>query len=361
MAQYTGPAESVYFEQMEEIIDLLSRQSGIGHSTDAYLNMLYGINHRGLGNPVPSVQDNGSLVLFTRPDLNLSYDNLSKQRVLMPLATTQDEPPTIQRAVRCLLDPRSAGRGIQSQLIDNTNPFMAILTNNLISLSGWPDIQPETYTSKEGVMREAWSMVTGIAKFNGKFDLVANFRNTQGSPIMLIILTWLYYMYGVRFENMDPYMKNIINLRMDAKTRIYHFVFDPSRQYIQNWAVTGFGGNPVNFPIGNIFNYVGTDTFNRAQEQLPITFECNVAEYNDPISFREFNTLVQAYNPELMIVYTNPNGKMTTRGEESGTWVKIPRVLLKEANYMGIPLIHEDTGELFWYCTIANYNKLLGV
>jgi hypothetical protein len=356
----TSSAESPYFQNMEELLDLISRKSGIGQLNDAYLNMMRGINHRGLGNPVASTQDNTGIIFFTRPDLNLSYDNLAKQRVLMPLATQQDEPPTIQRAIRTLLDPMSNDRGITSPLIDELNPFMAVLTNNLVSLSGWPDINPETYSSKEGVMRESWSMLTGIAKHNGEFDLTASFRNTQGSPIALLILTWLYYMYGVRFENMEPYLINQINIAIDSKTRIYHFILDPGRQYIQHSAVTGMGGFPTTFPIGSLFNFTGGDTMQRSQEQLPVTFKCNVAEYNDPINFREFNRLVARFNPALLIVDMNSNGSLTTVGEQSETWVKIPRNLLKGANYLGTPLIHEDTGELFWYCSIENYLKLLG-
>lgn len=354
-----SPANSPYFPNMEQLVDSISKDSGIGQMNDAYFNMMRGINHRGLGNPVSSNQDNTGLILFTRPDLNLSYDNLARQRVLMPLATQQDEPPTLQRAVRSILDPRGNKRGINSPLVNELSPFISVLTNNLISLSGWPDIAPETYSSKEGVMLEAWSMITGIAKHNGNFDLTASFRNTQGSPITLLILTWLYYAYGVRFENMEPYMENVVNTTVDSKTRIYHFILDPGRQYIQHSAVAGFGAQPTTFPIGNLFNYTGGDTMQQSQEQLPITFKCSVAEYNDPINFRELNRLVAEFNPMLKIVAMDRKN-ITTVGEVQDTWVKIPREFMKRGNYEGTPLIHEDTGELYWYVDVATYLRITG-
>lgn len=355
-----SPADSPYFKNMEQLIDSISQDTGIGRLNDAYYNMLYGINHRGLGNPVAASQDNTGIIFFTRPDLNLSYDNLARQRVLMPLATQQDEPPTLQRAVRALLDPvGSRTRGVKSPLIDDGSPFIHLLTNTLISLSGWPDIAPETYNSKEGVMQEAWSMVTGIAKHNGNFNLTANFKNTQGSPVALLILTWLYYMYGVRYENMEPYMRNVVNTTVDSKTRIYHFILDPGRQYIQHSAVTGFGAQPSSFPIGNLFNYTGGETMQTAQEQLPVTWNCSVAEYNDPINLREFNRLVAEFNPQLKIVAMDGKN-ITTHGEVQDTWLKVPREFIKRGNYRGTPLIHEDTGELYWYVDVATYLEIIG-
>ena len=70
-----------------EVIDSLARKLGCGALSDAYRLMLSGINHRGLGNPVRTNRDNSGIIFFTRPDLNLTYDNIAYNRLMSTLGT----------------------------------------------------------------------------------------------------------------------------------------------------------------------------------------------------------------------------------------------------------------------------------
>ena len=62
-------------------VDLLTRESGFGTYRQTVIELLAGLNNRGFGGMVPHNTDNQGLMLFTRPRLNLSYDNLAASRV----------------------------------------------------------------------------------------------------------------------------------------------------------------------------------------------------------------------------------------------------------------------------------------
>lgn len=343
-------------------IDILSRQVGLGSLSDAYGKALRGINHRGLGNPIRTNRDNSGLVLFTRPDLNLTYDNIALNRMLTPLLT--DQPYTLQRYIRAMLDFEGSRAGaLPTPLVNHQNPFIPLLTNNLMSLSGWPDVQVETYSSKEGIVKESWGMIDGHYRVTGQFDLTANFRNIEGDPISAIISAWLIYATAVRRGDLNPYPRNLVENRMDYTTRVYHLVLDPSRRFVTKIAAIGYGF-PTTVPHGAAHNYVGDQTYVQSTEQISVNFTCYGADYNDPISIDEFNSLVAMVCPQLDIVGFGNDGTIRVKGEtteDDGFTTGYIRLLpeeLKAGVYYGIPLIHPISQELLWYVTAEEYNEL---
>lgn len=343
----------------QEAIDIIASSIGYGSLSEAYRLMLRGINHRGLGNPVRTNRDNSGIIFFTRPELNLTYDNIMYNRLLSPMNISGALAPwTIQRYIQAMLDPRSnRGGNAQSKLVDTPlvnakNPFIPVLTNNLMSLSGWPDIAPETYTSKEGVMKEQWSMIDGHYRVTNQFDLSANFRNTEGDPITALFNVWILYACMVYRGDLFPYPDNIIENRIDYTTRIYHFTLDPTRRYVTHSAATG-ASFPTTIPLGASFNFVGDNTYVQSTEQLSINFNCIGADYNDPITFYEFNQLVATFNPALQILDATLDGELIIAGGDR--WVELNKRgddgvdYLQRGNYYGIPLIHPITQELKWY------------
>lgn len=346
-------------DDIQRAIDDVSRTTGLGSMSDAYTNMLRGINHRGLGNPINANHDNSGIVFFTRPDLNLSYDNLATHRTLTPLATS-NAPLSIQRYIRAVLDPKGArNRGVTTPLFDHRNPFIPLLTNNILSLSGWPDIAPETYTSKEGIRKETWSKIDGVYYIYNQFDLTANFRNIAGDPITTMFNVWLQYAVSVTLGEMVPYPENIVESRLDYNTRIYSFVLDPGRRFIQKAAITG-ASFPTTSPMGAAFNFVGDKTFVQSTEQINVQFNCTGAQYNDPIIFEEFNRLVANFNPQLTIEEYDDT-RVRIRGQ--GKYFQLTRNsqgidILKKGNYRGTPLIHPLTHELLWFVDTEEFNAL---
>ncbi|RKY55555.1 MAG: hypothetical protein DRP93_03105, partial [Candidatus Neomarinimicrobiota bacterium] len=151
--------------------------------------------HRGLdalqsGSNLPTAQDEVKMVFFTRPQLNLRSSQLLRSNDLIPYLS--DDKNSVERYVRMMLDPRlSFGDHTQakltSDLVDDMNPFIPIMSNALISLSGWPDTVVPTYTSKPGIKKETITLMDGGTDIFSDFDLEASFQNVVGEAILKMV------------------------------------------------------------------------------------------------------------------------------------------------------------------------------
>ena len=334
-------------------VDLLARLSGYGDLTTSLKNTLMGFNHRNFGSPVPFNAENHGICFFTRPRLNLSYDNVMADRVLQPLLV--DDSATYQRAIRCMLDPESAAGRITSngrlepvptQLFDVKQAFIPILTNNHISSSGWPDPVMNYFDGAPGPVKESWTMADDIIDVNHIWNLTVNFRNVLGDPITTLFHTWLRYISNVRFGTMMPWPEEIIENRIDYQTAFWRFTLDPSRRFIQKWGRTI--ASPESVPFGASLDYAtdGPLNLNNAN-QIGIPFHCVGAEYQDPILLTEFNLLVQSFNPDMYYA------------QRSQVMVQVPYDELAYFNFYGYPWIDVRTRELRWYVYKSEYEQLL--
>lgn len=338
-------------------VDVLARLSGYGDLTSALRNTLMGFNHRGFGSPVPYNAENHGITFFTRPRLNLSYDNVAMDRVLTPFLV--DNPDSYQRALRLMLDPE-AGRGrvlgvgpnrihqLESNLFDYRQAFIPLLTNNLLSISGFPDPTMDMYVSNPGVTREVWTMADGPVEIRNNFDVTANFRNIIGDPITLLFWAWYRYMGNVRSGRMVPWPEEIIENRLDYQTAIWRITLDPARKYIQKIGRTI--ATPTAVPFGAALDYSTDSPFNPANaSQISIPFSCVGIEYNDPILFTEFNLLVCMHNIDM-------HG-----ANRSKLMRKIDPDELAYFNFYGYPRIDVRTAELEWYIYNEDYEANLAL
>lgn len=337
------------FASIKEELNAVSRLSGLGARDETLNNEFFGINHRGFNSAIPINTDGQGLTFFTRPRLNLSYDNLGMIRTLTPLMS--NEELSYQRAIRAYLDPAGYKAGspvteqYKTQLVDPYNPFIPLLTNNLLSLSGWPDPSLNTYTSKEGIQREQWSMIDDVIKFYGTFSLQATFRNIAGDPISLLFQTWLTYASAVYMGQIMPYTDAIVENEIDYMTRIYRLILDPSKQYVQKIACCG-AAFPTANSLGTLFNFSKDEIYQGDGKQISIPLQAIGAEYQDPILIREFNTIVQLFNPRMR------------DGERDRSMVKLKPIELNFFNHYGYPLIDPRSSELQWFVYKEDYADL---
>jgi hypothetical protein len=329
----------------QDVLDYLFRISGYGSRTSAASSSLLGFNHRGVGAPQPTNTDVNGMVFFTRPNLNLTYNNLQADRRMMPLAA--QDAASYLRTIRNQLDPENE-LNIQGAFSDPNNPFITMLTNNCISATGWPDPYAGTYTTKEGKFKEVQSMMDGAPKDYSAYQVTTTFRNLQGDPISLLIYYWIIYGLHVTVGSMMPWPFSMIRNEIDYNTRIYYFVMDRSRRYIQKSYNCG-AAFPVGTPLGQAGNFDASVPFNLANATLPIQWQCDGVEINDPIAFEDFNRTVQQFNASMA------DGTRTT----AYTQLKTNQQLMAgNANVPCYPWIDLDTNELQWWVRPADFNAI---
>lgn len=316
-----------------------------GDTERAIGNAFYGVNHRKTPTAVPSNKDDYGLTFFTRPQLNMSTPNLRAERDFIPMLTL--ERSSIQSIIRNYLDPRLSYKDTQYRcpLVDPENAFMPLLTNHLISCSGWPDPVTETFMSKPGAYKEVYGMTDSIIDLYGQFDLTATFRNMVADPITALFYTWAKYQSCVFKGTLVPYPDFMVANEVDYQTRIYRLSMDNTKRFVQKISCTGAAW-PISVPLGSAFNFDSTQPLNDSNSSISINFRCIGACYQDPIIAYEFNEIVWTFNPSMA------DDKRDT----------IMRLLdyteLPFFNNRGYPRIDEDTMELQWYVTKEMYNRV---
>lgn len=350
-----SPSEtSMYSNGNTSVKDVISKASSPrGELSKAASNAFFGINHRNVGVQVKPNSDNHGLTFFTRPRLNLSYDNISGVRNFTPLLT--GESATLQRAVRVLLDPVGSlgvyDAPVHSPLVDEENAFIPMLTNLLTSMSGWPDSVMDTHTSPVGRGNESWAMVDSLPMDYSVYDLNATFRNIQGDPISLLLHIWTQYAARVSEGSMVPYPDVWVENEKDYETRIYRLILDPTRTYVQKIAACGAAFPYVN-PIGAHFNFDTNSPLIQDNLEISVPFKAQGMMHSDPILIREFNDTVSAFNLGM---------HDAVREQEL---VKVAEELKDIFNFRCYPRIEPNTLELEWWvprdeyiATINKYNE----
>lgn len=320
-----------------------------GAVSGAIGDSFYGINHRQTPAPISINKDRHGFTFFTRPRLNMQEANIRTVRQLTPLLNKTSA--SIQRIIRCTLDPELAwGRPpVECPFVDPQLAFIPILSNHLIEMNGWPDIEAPTFTSHEGIFKEAISFVDGVTQNYNTYDITANFRNLPGDPISSLFLMWIHYMSMVYLGTMVPYPDAIINNEIDSNTRIYRLVMDSTNTRVQKIAATG-AAFPITVPLGAIFNFSTERPFNQGLDQITVTFRCMGAQYMDDILIDEFNRTGALFNDLLSNKYfTLHRDKSNNPYWTNPYYTKVDLDALPIFNNRGYPRIDPITYELQWW------------
>lgn len=328
-------------------IDDIFRSTPLGSFDNAIGSVFHGINHRQTPNPVPINKDGYGLTFWTRPQLNMTTENIRAERSFIPLLTKESR--SIQRMIRCYLDPRliaSPGNNFFTPVMDNRNAFMPLLTNHCLSCSGWPEPTIEQFTSKPGVYKEVYSMTDSNMDIYSAYDITATFRNMESDPITLLFYTWVKYQALVFEGILAPYPDMIVKNEIDYNSRIYRLVLDKTKRYVQKIACTGVA-TPVTSNISAAFNFSNDKPYTTSSESIDIQFKCLGIRYNDDIVVHDFNKVVSIFNGNM------------AEDKIKSNMIKIPREFLEFFNNKGYPRIEPNTMELNWYIEPNEYNQNL--
>lgn len=344
-AGYVDPYETdiTKITNFAPLLDVIRMSRGWSDGDTLYSSMFYGLNNQpGLVPMQPHMESNG-FVFFTKPLLNLNDVNLIKDRRFMEMCTKNDK--SIYRIIRAYLDPIGAIEGKRgSPLVDNSNPFISLLSNTCMSLSGWPDPQVDTYTSKEGLYGEQWMMYDGHLKMHRKFTLNANFLNGRNNPIGLMFNYWITYGTLVYDDTMQARYAARIGRYIDYQTRIYRWVLDDTNRYVTRWA-TAIACVPTTYTAGSFFDYEAERYMNDANKQMGVTFECIGCEYNDPICIKEFNECVWGIN--------------VTREHVSKSYTKLSQSDKPFFSRWAYPRVDPETREFEWWIETEVYKAMI--
>lgn len=344
----TGSSDSgsLILGDWKDPIDRINHSKGSGSLQQAIYQLFYGLN-RFSGVPYAPLNRTGNgYVFFTRPCLNLSYNNLTQVRTFTSLLSNSERGT--MRAIRALLDPIGSrhDNGYQSAMVNPSNPFLTILSNNLLSLSGWPEQNVDTFTSDPGIYREEWSIVDGAPRQFGAFELTANFRNILGDPISWLFHYWTQYMLYIHEGSMDPYPHMLLDNEIDYDTRIYRIIMDKTFTYVEKIAAIG-AGFPISDNLASQFDFDTYKPIGDSTDEISVTFRCMGADYNDPITIYEFNRVGEFFDPRLTDAFR-------------GTYYQ--QIQPNEAqlfNHRGIPRINPITMELEWWVLKSEYKAIL--
>lgn len=317
-------------------------------------NSFFGINYMQTPLPVPMNKDHYGLTFFTRPQLNLQSGNLIKLREMFSLLTTDEL--SVFRAVRCMLDPRlqlyqssadATGDSMEvpCKLIDPYNPFMPLLTNHLVSLSGFPDKVAPVYRSPPGQYQEVHSLIDGTTKNYTAYSISATFRNSRGDPITKLFDAWITYAASVFEGTAVPYVDMLLGGLIDYNTRVYRITLDPSKRFVSGIAACG-AAFPTSTPKGQQYDYNIDKPYNDANNQITIQFEANGAIWDDDILIYSFNSLVGAFHPHMRNEKARLNMKL------------IPYSLASYFNCRAYPRINPQTRELEWWTSNEYFNSV---
>ena len=206
---------------------------------------------------------------FTRPKLNLLKSNLINNRLFAFLDTVEPTSPAF--AIRCLLDPIFASNNYsaasKSPLFDINNPFIPILTNRLISISGVPTMAMETESTEGGYFSESIAIAKGWDELSRVYDITCTFSDVKGGFILALFFFWfLWINYAVK-GSIIPYKKYIEEVKMCYTISIYRFLMDETNTYITKWSKLT-GCFPANVPIETYFNYSKDNYYKRRQKMI---------------------------------------------------------------------------------------------
>ncbi len=334
------------------------KHTNFGATKSLATNSLYGFNNTGTLTIPEQDKTSRGMVFFTRPQLNMLTENLVHERMLYPLLTKHSM--SIGHFIRNTLDPRlevgydpysptltpSPNHSIYTPLVDNEQAFIPMLSNSLLNLSGFPDIEVPVYTSVENMYKGSYVQVDGVDNLNTTLDITAEFKSSVGNPVMNLLRIWSLFPSFYLHKKLMPYPDYRLGGTKDYETRVFRIALDYTDTYVEYiaatgpaiWTATGFG---------SILDYSAEEKYANVNKAHNYRLTAQGISVMDPILMKEFNTTVEYFNEAM---------KDGIREKEM---IQVPKDLYNVFNYRGYPYINLRTNEFGWYVPKAYFNSVV--
>lgn len=308
--------------------------------------LAYGFNHRQMPVAYDVNREHFGLTFFSRPDLALGGANCVRDRRMAMLMTKDRQ--NVQSFVRHTLDPDvTKEEGISCPLVDDLQPWIPLLTNTMISISGWPGLNASIGSTQPSRYGDVVNYYDGsIKELHREFNLSVNFQQMQGKFSLTLLFYWLYAAKLFQAGILMPKPIHFAECSKNYDLRIIRFVLDPFKRYIVDWTAAETA-MIENIPIGEAYNSEVDTVFNTLQDEMTVSFRCTGYSPVDPRILKEFNDLTVKFNPRMADGLRNAN------------YTKVDYEFLTIVNGEGYPWVNIDTKELEWYVTPERFKELL--
>ena len=359
-----------YNSELRAWNDRLSLMTAQGLPQQRLSNMLMGFNHRMANTPVATHREYGGVTFITRPDFNLSVENISNSRRFSDMASQPRS--SLDYSILAALDPdfelgfpdsprHESGRQkvrfgtpfLPDIPFDNLQAFIPLLSTQLLSLSGPPDNSIENWMAPEGLMREQWGMPDSTDEINYGYTTSTTFNNPIGDPVMKMASVWLEYMGGLKIGKFRPKIRNSIQRRMDFQSRGYTIRFDALGNILRFNVINVMW--PTNNNAGAMANVDNTKPMQDVDPAVTIQWQCIGARYWDPAYMDAFNAAVAMANPDMR---ADPRYD-TYVPLGAGNLRRLKTEEIQFFNYYGYPHIDSWSRKLTWWVYQVDWDYVM--
>lgn len=285
-------------EKRKEIFDAALLMGTSPGYTSPLMNSLRGLRILGKGPAMMPLADNTiGLSLVTRPQLNLTDDNISRSEKLVSLFGAGQY--SVGAYVRGMLDERWATAHSPIYL-NNKIPFITCLTEYLKTSSGFEDLQIQIDTSEPGIRGQVYQRVSSKLEDNSVFSMNQSYYNPKPSVIQALFQVWEDYISEVTSgdRQVSPRDWYLMSNRIDYDCRIYHLIMNKDSEYLEHIFAT-VQSIPVTYPAGSIANIDNTQSTLRGegQDDFSVQFSSAAMRHDEWGLIQSFNEHSFLYNP----------------------------------------------------------------
>lgn len=284
----------------KEILDAALLEGTSPGYISPLMNSLRGLRILGKGPAMMPMADNTiGLSLVTRPQLNLTDDNISRSEKLASLMGASQY--SMGAYVRGMLDERWAA-AFQPLYLNNKIPFITCLTEYLKTSTGFSDLELRIDISDPGLREQVYQRVASKLEENGSFSMTQTYYNPKPSVIQSLFQVWEDYISEVVSGDRQCGPRDIYLMgnRVDYDCRIYHLIMNKDSQFLEHIFAT-VQSIPVTYPAGSIANIDNTATSLRGegQDDFSVRFSSVGMRMDEFGLIQAFNEHSFAYNPGL--------------------------------------------------------------
>jgi len=304
-------------EKVKYDLDSLLRVTGNGLAQKATSASLNGLRCESRRLITKGPDSNHGLVFMTRPQINLSTANIAGVNELYPLLNETWQ--SIGAWVRGTLDPRWAIHGdredrenryneslfyddnykydpkLRHTLADPYSAFINIVTNNVIGISGFPDVQYPSFASQPGRLGQTFQIIDGVNNLNQPIELTITLRDMVGDPIYHLFRILSLYSSKCYEGTLSRYPDFILEDCIDYNVRLFRIRLSGADRKVSSIAST-YPGFVQGVASGSKYDYNLQEPYTEARD-ISYRFNFSGAVYEDPLLIADFNGLVVDANP----------------------------------------------------------------